>query len=173
MHVRFSGNFRQCVYGKPKTHWLILSYKAPSEPARHRMAVLRSHFFGATAAFAFILGTAGCSTAGLLGPASAPSPEVAVRCRELYGLWMRYNSRDHNLSGEHAQAELALSNCQRGDVDTGLVELEHLLQEDEIPFQRRRDESASKRPSPSARTTWAPEAVRPMRSSDVRVGDPS
>lgn len=152
--------------------FLVTSIGASTSNWR-RLGVLRSQSFGATAVLAFIAGTVGCSTAGPPRTVSSSSPELKAHCRELYGLWMRYNSRDHNHSGEQAQAELALSDCQRGYFDTGLAELEHLLREDEIPFPQRRDESASRRPSPSARTTWTVEAAKPMCSSGIGVGDPS
>ena len=57
------------------------------------------------------------------------SPKLLAECRQLYGLWTRYEQDPVFLhTGERAQAELALYDCQQGKYETGIAELQELLQ---------------------------------------------
>jgi hypothetical protein len=76
-----------------------------------------------------IVTASGCAQEG------SKSPELLNRCFQLHRLWWRYETANTiNLSGQRAQAELALHHCQRGELDRGLKELERLLRRDLIPF---------------------------------------
>ncbi len=76
-----------------------------------------------------VAAVSGCAQEG------AKSPELLNRCAQLHRLWTRYEtSNTINLSGQRAQAELALHHCQRGEFDRGLKELERLLRRDLIAF---------------------------------------
>jgi hypothetical protein len=56
-----------------------------------------------------------------------------ARCRQLYGLWSRYESQGIiNSSSQDTKAELALGDCQKGHFDTGIAEFEQLLRTDRI-----------------------------------------
>lgn len=85
-------------------------------------------FRAAIAALVFIT-VSGCSTAG------SQSPELMARCTKLYMLWGRY---EHNLvlhhTGQRAQAELALYDCENGRFDAGITELERVLRRGLIPI---------------------------------------
>ena len=71
--------------------------------------------------------TSGCTTA------APQSPKLMARCTQMYALWVRY-CQDFILfqSGQRAQAELALHQCQNGQYESGLQQLERILKRDRI-----------------------------------------
>ncbi len=81
----------------------------------------------ARAAVIAILGAASCTAAG------PRSPELMARCAQMHALWARY-AQDYVQfqSGQRAQAEVALHQCQNGHYDRGLRELERLLRRESI-----------------------------------------
>jgi hypothetical protein len=69
-----------------------------------------------------------CSTA------PPPSPELMARCAKLYGLWFRYEQHaTYHHTGQRARAELALYDCQKGNYEPGIAELERLLRRGKFP----------------------------------------
>lgn len=50
------------------------------------------------------------------------------RCAKLYGMWFRYEQQPTFYhTGQRARAELALYDCNKGDYEPGIKELERLL----------------------------------------------
>jgi hypothetical protein len=82
----------------------------------------------ALAAAIAILGGSSCTTAG------PQSPKLMARCRQMHALWVR-DAQDYafHQAGQRAQAELALYECQNGQYDSGLRELERLLRRELVP----------------------------------------
>ena len=60
--------------------------------------------------------------------APTPSPKLMARCTELYTIWWTYQQDPVFLhTGERAQAELAVYDCQRGRYEEGIGTLKGLL----------------------------------------------
>jgi hypothetical protein len=60
---------------------------------------------------------------------SPPSPKLMARCTELYTIWWTYEQDPVFLhTGERAQAELAVYDCQNGNYEAGIQALKKLLQ---------------------------------------------
>jgi hypothetical protein len=58
-----------------------------------------------------------------------PSPKLMARCTELYTVWWTYEQDPVFLhTGERAQAELAVYDCQRGRYEEGIRTLNGVLQ---------------------------------------------
>lgn len=67
-------------------------------------------------------------TAAACTSAPPPSPKLMERCTKLYGMWFRYEQQPTFYhTGQRARAELALYDCQKGDYEPGIKELERLL----------------------------------------------
>jgi hypothetical protein len=69
-----------------------------------------------------VAAVAACSSA------PPPSPKLMARCTKLYAMWYRYEQQPtfwH--TGQRARAELALYDCQKGNYEPGIKELERLL----------------------------------------------
>jgi hypothetical protein len=81
-----------------------------------------------------LLGATLLAAAAFQGAAAAErSPQLFSRCLQMHALWTKYETANcPNQTGQRAQAEWALSRCQRGDFDRGLPELERLLRRDLI-----------------------------------------
>ena len=76
------------------------------------------------------LATATLATATLAACAARPpaSPERMAYCQKLYGLWWNFEQDPVFLhTGERAQAELALDDCQHGRYDEGIRTLKEIL----------------------------------------------
>ena len=57
-----------------------------------------------------------------------PSPKLMARCTQLYAMWFRYEQHPtYHHTGQRARAELALYDCQNGNYEPGIQELERLL----------------------------------------------
>lgn len=57
-----------------------------------------------------------------------PSPKLMAYCTKLYGMWFRYEQQPTFYhTGQRARAELALYDCEKGNYDPGIKELERLL----------------------------------------------
>jgi len=70
-------------------------------------------------------------------PAEAKSPEAFNRCFAMYKLWNRYETAHcPNQTGQRAQAEWAIHNCEQDDFQRGLEELQRLLRRDLIEEPR-------------------------------------
>jgi hypothetical protein len=88
-----------------------------------------------------------CLAAAVSGCAAGwRSPQPLGRCYQLYALWQRYET-EHcpNTTGQRAQADWGLYQCQIGNFDNGFRELARLLHRDLIPVP------GSLRPSDRAR----------------------
>lgn len=63
------------------------------------------------------------------------SPRLMARCGQFYALWFRYEQHvTFHHSGQRAQAELALDDCQHGRYDAGLRQLEKMLRRGLLPI---------------------------------------
>lgn len=81
------------------------------------------------AAATIVIASAGCTSAP---PAS---PRLLARCTQLYVLWFRYEQHiTFHHTGQQAQAELALNDCQQGRYDAGLQQLEKMLRRGRVPI---------------------------------------
>jgi hypothetical protein len=68
---------------------------------------------------------------------SAPpaSPKLMARCTQLYAMWFRYEQHPiYHHTGQRARAELALYDCQKGNYEPGIQELERLLRRGRLPI---------------------------------------
>jgi hypothetical protein len=80
------------------------------------------------ASLAVLAAASACSSPAL------PSPELMARCTKLYALWFRYEQHPtYHHTGQRAHAELALYDCQKGDYEAGIAELERLLRRGKFP----------------------------------------
>ena len=62
------------------------------------------------------------------GAAPPPSPKLMARCAQLYAIWFRYEQHPtYHHTGQRARAEVALYDCQKGNYEPGIRELERLL----------------------------------------------
>lgn len=87
--------------------------------------VRSSSRLAAAIAFGFVV--AACTSAP---PAS---PELMARCQKLQMLWVRYEpvlTLIH--TGQKAQVELAMMDCQQGRYEAGIQELERILKRGKI-----------------------------------------
>jgi hypothetical protein len=67
--------------------------------------------------------------------APPPSPKLIARCTQLYALWFRYEQHPtYHHTGQRARAELALYDCQNGNYESGIQELERLLRRGRLPI---------------------------------------
>ena len=73
-----------------------------------------------------------CCLIALSGGAGArqENPEELAYCTHLHGLFWKYHANYFHHDGTWAQAELARSDCDRGNVDTGTMQLERILRDD-------------------------------------------
>lgn len=63
------------------------------------------------------------------------SPRLMARCTQFYALWFRYEQHiTFHHTGQKAQADLALDDCQHGRYDAGLQQLEKMLRRGLIPI---------------------------------------
>lgn len=76
----------------------------------------------------FVVPAALVAAAAACSSAPPPSPKLMERCTMLYGMWYRYEQQaTFYHTGQRARAELALYDCQKGDYEPGIKELERLL----------------------------------------------
>jgi hypothetical protein len=70
--------------------------------------------------------------------ADTQTSEEAAYCTRLYGLYWKFHANFFHHDGTWAQAELARSDCDHGNVELGTKQLERILQDDlfVIPGER-------------------------------------
>jgi cobalamin biosynthesis protein CobD/CbiB len=85
--------------------------------------------FAALALVCALASIVACTTAG------EQTPAQLTYCTQLYSLWARYHfNLLYHHDGQRVQAELAMYDCKRGNLDAGTKELQRLLRRDLIPF---------------------------------------
>lgn len=67
---------------------------------------------------AFVTIVSGCHSA----PPPSPSPTQMAHCAHVYGVWLRYLQAFVDHSGERAQAERMMHDCQNSRYDTEALE---------------------------------------------------
>lgn len=75
------------------------------------------------------------ATAAACASAPPASPQLMARCTQLYALWVRYEpvlTLIH--TGQKVHVELAMVDCQNGQYEVGLQELEKILRRGRIPI---------------------------------------
>ena len=82
-----------------------------------------------------------CGLIAVTGDASARQETLAAEsayCTRLYGLFWKYHANYYHHDGTWAKAELARSDCQRGELEQGIKQLEDILRADlfTIPSER-------------------------------------
>jgi hypothetical protein len=81
-----------------------------------------------------------CGLIAVSGDAKArqEAPEELAYCSRLYGLYWKYHANYFHHDGTWAQAELARTDCDHGNVELGTKELERILRDDlfVIPSER-------------------------------------
>jgi hypothetical protein len=100
--------------------------EAAKEQEMSALARFASSFL---AAATIVIASAGCTSTP---PAS---PRLLARCTQFYVLWFRYEQHiTFHHTGQQAQAELALNDCQQGRYDAGLQQLEKMLRRGRVPI---------------------------------------
>jgi len=81
-----------------------------------------------------------CCLIAVSGDARArqEAPEDLAYCTRLHGLYWKYHANYYHHDGTWAQAELAQSDCDHGNVELGTKQLERILRDDlfVIPSER-------------------------------------
>jgi len=81
------------------------------------------------AAGTIVISSVGCT------PTPPAPPRLLARCTQLFVLWFRYEQHiTFHHTGQQAQAELALNDCQQGRYDAGLQQLEKMLRRGRVPI---------------------------------------
>ena len=94
-------------------------------------AVARSSFLHGAAILAsaiIAIGHAGAVSADPL-PAQASGEDTMARCQQLYGLWSRHNTDGY---ARPLDARMALEDCQKGNVASGVAALKRILERAQI-----------------------------------------
>jgi hypothetical protein len=94
-------------------------------------AVARSSFLHGAAILAsaiIAIGHAGAVSADPL-PAQASGEDTMARCQQLYGLWSRHNTDGY---ARPLDARMALEDCQKGNVASGVAALKRVLERAQI-----------------------------------------
>ena len=94
-----------------------LSYEAPGTMFRLG--------FGAIALACCLIAVTGDARARQETPA-----EESAYCTRLYGLFWKYHDNYFHHDGTWAQAELAQSDCDHGNLEPGIKQLERILRDD-------------------------------------------
>jgi hypothetical protein len=112
-----------------------------------KVAVSRSTFLKTAAILAsaiVAIGHAGAVSADPL-PAQASGEDTLARCQQLYGLWSRHNTDGY---ARPLDARMALEDCQKGNVASGVAALKRILERAQIAIPS--TESAAAQPQPVA-----------------------
>ena len=112
-----------------------------------KVAVSRSNFLRTAAILAsaiVAIGHAGAVSADPL-PAQTSSDDTLARCQQLYGLWSRHNTDGY---ARPLDARMALEDCQKGNVASGVAALKRILERSQIAIPP--TESAAAQPQPVA-----------------------
>ena len=104
-----------------------------------KVAVSRSNFLHVAA----ILSSA-IVAIGYVGPVSADTPssertllaqasgeDTMARCQQLFGLWSRHNTDGY---ARPLDARMALEDCQKGNIASGVAALKRVLERAQIPI---------------------------------------
>jgi hypothetical protein len=109
--------------------------------------VARSNFLHVAAIVAsaiIAIGHAGAVSADPL-PAQSSGDDTMARCQQLYGLWSRHNTDGY---ARPLDARMALEDCQKGNVASGVAALKRILERAQIAIPS--TESAAAQPQPVA-----------------------
>ena len=63
--------------------------------------------------------------------AQTPGEDTLARCQQLFGLWSRHNTDGY---AKPLDARMALEDCQKGNVSTGVAALKRALERAQIPI---------------------------------------
>lgn len=101
----------------------------------------RSNFLGAAAILASAIVTIGHAGPVVANPLSSPSSEpiflaqssddTMARCQQLFGLWSRHNTDGY---ARPLDANMALEDCRKGNLASGVAALKRVLQRAQIPL---------------------------------------
>jgi hypothetical protein len=112
----------------------MTTYSLP-EP---KVAVSRSNFLHVAAILSsaiVAIGYAGPVSADPLSertlPAQASGEDTMARCQQLFGLWSRHNTDGY---ARPLDARMALEDCQKGNVASGVAALKRVLERAQIPI---------------------------------------
>ena len=106
---------------------------APALLAREAHGTMIRLGLAAIAVACWLIAMSGDAKAGQETP-----DEERAYCTRLYGLFWKYHANYYHHDGTWAQAELARSNCDHGNLEAGTKQLERILRHDlfEIPSER-------------------------------------
>ena len=76
-------------------------------------------------------------------PAQAPGEDTLARCQQLFGLYDRHNSDGY---ARPLDARMALADCQKGNIASGVAALKRALERAQIPIPPA--ESVAQTPAP-------------------------
>jgi hypothetical protein len=113
----------------------MTTYSLP-EP---KVAVSRSNFFHLTAILSSAIVAIGYAgpvaaeplSAGAGSPAQASGEDTMARCQQLFGLWSRHNTDGY---AKPLDARMALEDCQKGNIASGVAALKRALERAQIPI---------------------------------------
>jgi len=126
-------------------------------PSTPKAAGSRSNFLHAAAAFSSAI-----LAIGYAGPVSAQasSEDTMARCQQLYGLYSRYNSDGY---ARPIEARMALEDCQKGNISTGIATLKRALDRAQIVIPPAESASAQP-PAPAQAPALKPSGERRRQS---------
>lgn len=97
-----------------------------------------SNFLGAAAILASAIVTIGYAGPVVANPPSSEpvflaqsSDDTMARCQQLFGLWSRHNTDGY---ARPLDANMALEDCRKGNIASGVAALKRVLQRAQIPL---------------------------------------